>query len=50
MLVEQSKNNTSFGKSQHFTKIKINKVINEGKLVNCLITDLNDDILNAKLI
>ena len=50
MLVEQSKENTSFGKSQHFTKIKINKVINEGRLVNCLITDVNDDILNAKLI
>ena len=50
MLVEQSKENTSFGKSQHFTKIKINKVINEGKLVNCIITDLNDDILSAKSI
>ena len=50
MLVEKSKENTSFGKSQHFTKIKINKVINEGKLVNCIITDLNDDILSAKSI
>ena len=32
MLVEQTKENISFGKSQHFTKIAINDVIKEGKL------------------
>ena len=50
MLVEQVKENFSYGKSQHFTKIKLLDNIKEGKIVKCLITDFNDGILNAHVI
>ena len=50
MLVEQTKENISFGKSQHFTKIEINDVIKEGEIVHCMITDINKGILNAHII
>jgi threonylcarbamoyladenosine tRNA methylthiotransferase MtaB len=50
MLVEKTKENISFGKSQHFTKIVINDVIKEGEIVHCMITDVNKDILNAHII
>ena len=50
MLVENIKENTSYGKSQHYTKIKINDSLKEGELVECIITDLNQDILNAHII
>ena len=50
VLVEQNKENFSYGKSQHFTKIKIEKKIETGKIVKCLITGRENDILNAQLI
>jgi threonylcarbamoyladenosine tRNA methylthiotransferase MtaB len=50
MLVEQTKENISFGKSQHFTKIEIKDVIKEGKIVHCMITGINKDVLNAQII
>ena len=50
MLVEQVKENISYGKSQHFTKIKIKDTIKEGEVVKCIITDTNNDILNAHII
>ena len=50
MLVEQTKENVSLGKSQHFTKIAIKDEIKEGKIVQCMITDMNDGILNARII
>ena len=50
VLVEQNKENFSYGKSQHFTKIKIEKKIATGKIVKCLITGRENDILNAQLI
>jgi len=50
MLVEQTKENISFGKSQHFTKIEINDVIKEGKIVHCMITNINKGVLNAHII
>lgn len=50
MLVEQVKENVSYGKSQHYTNIKINNAIREGEVVECMITDLNQDILNARII
>ena len=49
MLVEQVKENISYGKSQHFTKIKIQDSIKEGKIVKCIITDINNDTLNAHI-
>ena len=45
MLVEQVKENYTYGKSQHFTKIKIKKNIEVGKIVKCMITDASKDIL-----
>ena len=50
MLVEQVKENFSYGKSQHFTKIKLSYNFKEGEIVKCLITDFNNDILSAQLI
>ena len=50
MLVEQVKENISYGKSQHFTKIKIQETIKEGAIVKCIITDVNQGILNARII
>ena len=50
MLVEQVKENISYGKSQYFTKIKIKDIIKEGEIVKCIITDTNNDILNAHII
>ena len=50
VLIEQVKENISYGKSQHFTKIKIKNSSKEGKLVKCKITKLNEDILQAHII
>jgi len=50
MLVEQTKEHISFGKSQHFTKIEINDVIKEGEIVHCMITNKNKGVLNAHII
>ncbi len=45
MLVEQVKENYTYGKSQHFTKIKIKNNIEIGKIVKCMITNVSKDIL-----
>ena len=50
VLVEQVKEDFSYGKSQHFTKIKLPKNLQEGEIVKCMITDFNNDILNAQII
>ena len=50
VLVEQVKENISYGKSQHFTKIKISDSIKEGAVVKCMITDFNNDVLSARII
>ena len=50
VLVEQVKENISYGKSQHFTKIKISNSIKEGNIVKCMITDFKKDTLNAQII
>jgi threonylcarbamoyladenosine tRNA methylthiotransferase MtaB len=50
VLVEQVKENFSFGKSQHFTKIKLSNINKEGDIVKCIITDFEKDVLNAKII
>ena len=50
MLVEQVKDNFSYGKSQQFTKIKLSNSITEGKIVKCIITDFKENILNAQII
>ena len=50
MLVEQVRENFSYGKSQHFTKIKLSNKVKEGEIVKCLITDLNNNVLNAQII
>ena len=50
MLVEEVDPTGSYGKSQHFTKIHIDKELPEGLIVNCKIYKMNENILNAKLI
>ena len=50
MLIEQVKENFSYGKSQHFTKIKLSNNFKEGEIIKCLITDFKNDILNARII
>ena len=50
MLVEKVKENISYGKSQHFTKIQIENTIKEGEIVKCKITDINHGILSAHII
>ena len=50
ILIEKTDKNFSYGKSQHFTKIKINDKIKEGKLVNCTIIDFKKDTLSGKVI
>ena len=50
VLVEEVKDNSSFGKSQHFIKTKIDKKINIGQIINCKITDFNDNILKGNII
>ena len=50
VLVEEFDSSGSYGKTQHFTKIKIDQVISEGKIVRCKINGVDADILQAKLI
>ena len=50
ILTEQVKENFTYGKSQHFTKIKIKNNIKTGELVKCMVTNVNNDILFGHLI
>ena len=50
MLVEEVDPTGSYGKSQHFTKIHIDKELPEGSIVNCKIYKMNENMLKAKLI
>ena len=49
-LIEQVKNTVSIGKSQYFTKIEISQKLKEGSIVDCIITDVHENILKADLI
>ena len=50
VLIEQVKEKFSIGKSQHFTKIEIPQILNEGSIVNCIVTEVNENISKATLI
>ena len=50
MLVEKNDSTGSYGKSQHFTKIHIDKELPKGLIVNCKIYKTKENILQAKLI
>ena len=50
VLVEKVDPTGSYGKSQHFTKIHIDKDLPKGLIVNCKIYKMNENILKAKLI
>ena len=50
VLIEQVKEKVSIGKSQHFTKIEIPHILNEGSIVNCTVTEVNENISKANLI
>ena len=49
VLIEQVKNTISIGKSQYFTKIEIAQKLKEGSIVDCIITDVHENILKADL-
>ena len=50
VLIEKIDSTGSYGKSQHFTKIHIDKELLEGSIVNCKIYKMNENVLKAKLI
>ena len=50
MLVENSNVQGSYGKSQHFTNIHINKELPKGLSINCEIIEIKENILQAQLI
>ena len=49
MLVEQVKENFSYGKSQHFTKIRLSDGFKEGQIIKCVITDVRNGVLDAQI-
>tara|TARA_Y100001970_G_C14187467_1_gene833405 strand:- start:531 stop:1787 length:1257 start_codon:yes stop_codon:yes gene_type:complete len=49
ILIENNKNNISFGKDQHFIKVKINEQIKEGEIISCIYTGIEGDTLLAKI-
>ena len=50
VLVEEFDSSGSYGKTQHFTKIHIDKKLPKGIIVNCKIYKIKENILQAKLI
>ena len=50
VLIEQVKDSVSIGKSQHFTKIEISEKLIEGSIVECIITDVSNNISRANLL
>lgn len=50
VLVEQVKESSSIGKSQHFTKVKIPQILTKGSIVDCIITSVHENCLIAMLI
>ena len=49
ILIENSKDNISFGKDQHFIKVKIKQNIKEGKIISCIFTGIEGDTLLANI-
>ena len=50
VLIEQVKETSSIGKSQHFTKVKIPQILTKGSIVDCIITSVHENILIGTLI
>jgi len=50
ILIEQTEGTTSNGKDQNFIKVKLNEKINEGNIVPCIYTGIQNDVLLAKRI
>ena len=49
ILIESNKFKTSFGKDQNFRKVKIEKEIEEGKIILGTYTGIEGDTLLAKI-
>ena len=49
ILIENNKDNISFGKDQHFIKVKIKKNIKEGIIISCIFTGIEGDTLLANI-
>ena len=50
ILVENNYNKKSIGKDQHFLKVELNEKINEGSIISCIYTGIQNDTLLAKKI
>ena len=50
VLIEKVKDSISYGKSQHYTKIEIPKTLSEGTIVDCVITNVRNNISIATLL
>ena len=50
VLIEQVKESSSIGKSQHFTKIEIPQILNKGSIVDCIISDVHEKRSKANII
>ena len=49
-LIEKNEEGISKGKDQHFIKVKFNKEYNEGMIIPCIYTGIENDFLLAKKI
>ena len=49
ILIENNKDNISFGKDQNFIKVKIDENIKEGKIISCIYTGIEGDTLLANI-
>jgi threonylcarbamoyladenosine tRNA methylthiotransferase MtaB len=50
VLIEKVKNSVSIGKSQHYTKIEIPESLTVGSIVECVITNVHNNISRASLL
>ncbi len=48
ILVENTKQNFSLGKDQHFFKVKVEEKLKEGNIVSCVYTGIENDMFLAK--
>ena len=46
--MENTKQNFSLGKDQHFFKVKVEEKLKEGNIVSCVYTGIENDMFLAK--
>ena len=50
LLIEKNEGNISKGKDQYFIKVELNEKVGEGKIVPCIYTGIENNVLLAKRI